>query len=453
MLQQISIFEKYQNTLPFMASPFTFSSFIEENIKYYENLTRDSIKQILENSDLEFRNSKDRKRRYYIKYIRPRTITTMAGIITYTRTIYTDRTTNKTYCYVDSKFGIRKHVKYTDDVGSEAFLKAASSNSMIKVGNDLGKEIHTKYTIEDDSIFAIPRQTIYNLLKRVKEINILDDNIKKQVKDLYILLDEKYIGNQNPKSPKIMAKCALILEGLDSSNKRHKYINKHYFTRVSDNYGEQLIDYITRLYDISYLKHIHVLADGGLWIKQVINDDIKPLGIKTTFYLDHFHFSNSLWTMTQNKKIYDLILNYIANGMFDDARKVLNTFKEKSPDKVKYFLNNKTSIKNMLNLKNMNCAAEQMISHHVASIFTSVPKAYSIENINRYLSTRDNLRNGENLKKIYLLGVYYNNDDSPITYINKTPIEITTKLNDNEIYKQGAEYRYVHYSLSYNHEF
>ena len=108
----------------------------------------------------------------------------------------------------------------------------------------------------------------------------------------------------------------------------------------------------------------------------------------------------------------------------------------------------------MLNLKHMNCAAEQVISHHIASIFTSVPKAYSIENINRYLSMRDNLRNGENLKKLYLLGVHHNsNDNSPITYIKKTPIETTTKLNDNEIYKQGAEYRYVHYSLSYNHNF
>ena len=61
MLQQNSIFEKYQNTLPILASPFTFSSFIEDNINYYENLTRKSIKEILESSDLEFRNSKDRK--------------------------------------------------------------------------------------------------------------------------------------------------------------------------------------------------------------------------------------------------------------------------------------------------------------------------------------------------------------------------------------------------------
>lgn len=453
MLQQNSIFEKYQNPFTLVASPFTFSGFIEDNIKYYEDLTRDSIKEILETSDKEFRNSKERKRRYYIKYVRPRTITTMAGVITYKRTIYIDRSTNKTYCYVDLKFGIRKRVKYTDDVGTEAFLRAADSNSMIKVGKELGRMIHTKYTIEDDFIFTIPRQTIYNLLKRVKEINIIDDKPKKTIKDLYILLDEKYIGNQDPKSPKIMAKCALVLEGLDSTNNRHKYINKHYFTRVSSNYGEELVDYIDKLYDIQSLKQIHILADGGAWIKQVINDDIRPLGIKTTFYLDHFHFSNSLWSLTQNKKIYDLILEYYASGMYADANQVLNTFIDKSPDKVKYFKNNKYSIHNMLNLKNMNCAAEQVISHHIASQFTSVPKAYSIDNINRYLSMRDNLKNGENLKKLYLLAIHDKNNNSPTTIINKTPIEYISKIDDSEQYKQGSQYRYIHYSLSFNHEF
>ena len=256
MLQQNSIFEKYQTTFPTIADSFTFAGFIEDNVNYYEEKTRISIKETLEKADADFKNSKDRKRRYYVKYTRPRTITTMAGTITYTRTIYKDLTSNKTYCYVDEKFGIRKHIKYSDDVGAMAYEMSSDNNSMIKVGKKLGKMINTKFTIKDNSIHQIPRQSIYNLIKRVKEINIIPKVPKKQVDDLYILLDEKYIGNNNPNSSKIMIKSALILEGIDTTNKRHKYINKHYFSRVSNHYGEELVDYIDKIYDNISLKLI-----------------------------------------------------------------------------------------------------------------------------------------------------------------------------------------------------
>lgn len=451
MLQQNSIFEKYQAPFPTIANSFTFAGFIEDNINYYEEKTRISIKEILEKADADFKSSNNRKQRYYVKYVRPRTITTMAGTITYTRTIYKDLTNNKTYCYVDEKFGIRKHIKYGDDVGAMAYEMSSDNNSMIKVGKELGKMINTKFTIKDNVVHSIPRQSIYNLIKRVKEINIIPKTPKKQVDDLYILLDEKYIGNNNPNNSKIMIKSALILEGIDTTNKRHKYLNKHYFSKVSSHYGEELVDYIDKIYDLESIKHIHVLADGGAWIKEVFNSQIKPLSSKTTFYLDYFHFSNALWSLTQDKKIYNILIDYYKHGMYDEILQVLKLYEDKS-DKITYLFNNKIFIHNMLNLKKMNCAAEQVISHHIASQFSSVPKAYSIDNINRYLSMRDNLRNGENLKELYLLAIN-SKDNSPATTINKNPVDYYKETKDSEQYRQGSEYRYVHYSLSYNNEF
>ena len=373
----------------------------------------------------------------------------MAGTITYKRTIYTDRTTNKRYCYVDEKFGIRKHIKYTDDVGAIIYNTSSDINSMIKTGGIIGKFIHSKFTLKNDSIFSIPRQSVYNILKRVKEIDIIPKGKKKDIDDLYILMDEKYISNNKPNNNKIMVKSASLVEGLDTSNNRHKYINPNYFSRYSTNFGDELINHIDNIYNLENIKHIHVLADGGNWIKEVFNSSIKPSVSKATFYLDHFHFKNTLWSIIQNKPIYNKIIYYYKNNMYDDIRKVLNLYKNDNTEKrIKYLLNNKVYIKNMLNLKNMNCAAEQVISHHISSQFTSVPKAYSEKNINRYLAMRDNYKNGENLKELYLLGLQ-DKTASPTTIINKKPIEYSPKLEDSEKYRQGSTYRYIHYSLSY----
>lgn len=453
MLQQNFIFEKHLLPFPNLADPFTFASFIEDYIGHFEELTRNSIKETLEKADEEFKNSKDRKRRYYIKYKRPRTFTCMAGTITYNRTIYIDRSTNKTYCYVDEKFGIRKRIKYTDDVGAKAYEMTSNNNSMIKVGEELGKMIHTKFTIKKDSIFAIPRQSIYNLLKRVKEINIVPKANKKIVDNLYILMDEKYIGNQEKDSSNIMVKSALINEGLIITNKRHKYLNPKYFSKVTNNFGEELVDFLDKYYDLEKVNKIHVLADGGTWIKEVFNSSIKPINNNSAFYLDKFHFTNTLWSIVSNKRIYYKIISYYKHSSYDDIRKALSVYRnEKTETRIKYLLNNKFSITNILNLKKMNCAAEQVISHHIASIFSSVPKAYKTNNINRYLSTRDNLKNGENLKEIYLLALH-SKDPSPITTIDKNPVDYYKEPKDSEQYKQGSEYRYVHYSLSYNNLF
>ena len=48
----------------------------------------------------------------------------------------------------------------------------ADENSMIKIGNEVGNLIHAKFSLKDNRDYAIPRQTVYNLMKRSKEIRI-----------------------------------------------------------------------------------------------------------------------------------------------------------------------------------------------------------------------------------------------------------------------------------------
>ncbi len=66
-----------------------------------QELALKSLLKTLEEMDTTYRDSSLRKRHYYIKNYRERTLITMFGKITYWRTIYEDKITGKSFTYVD----------------------------------------------------------------------------------------------------------------------------------------------------------------------------------------------------------------------------------------------------------------------------------------------------------------------------------------------------------------
>lgn len=412
-----------------LGDSYTFPSFISSICHLTEESIRNGIKKYLEELDTRFRCSDKRKDLYYVKDTVNRTIITMYGEITYKRTIYKDLRTGKPFCYVDTKMGIDKYIRYTNDVGSYVYDAYADENSMIKVGEEVGGLIHSKYSLMDKRINALPRQTIYNLIKRVKEIRKLPTGLRKEdVKDIYLLFDEKYIPCQDKLKNKetrkdMMVKSCLIVEGLDVTNKRHKYINSHYLTLHNEDMTKYLENFLNNKYNMDKVERIHFLSDGGSWIKGLYNDLLFPREKKIK-YLDKFHFSKSLWKIANDNDIYSSLISMLFRNEKDDLFKVIDGLSKVYTDRKeiieterKYLFNNYNEIINMLKLKDMNCSMEQVISHHIASEFTSVAKAYCSSNINRYLSMRDNYRNKENLKELYLYALNHNDED--VVLINK----------------------------------
>lgn len=417
-------------------SPANFVSYIEDTSLYWEKEIRQSIKEFLQEMDNKFRYSPGRKERYYVAYTGKRTIITMYGEVTYIRTLYKDRLDGSYYCYVDEKLGIDKYIRYTNDVASYAIEAYADENSMIKVGIELGNLIYAKFSLKDNRNSAIPRQTIYNLMKRSKEIRIETLTEKKVVDDIYILTDEKYLpehkktdGNSSSK----MIKTALIVEGLNTDNKRHKYINPQYLSLYkTENFAYEILNYLSNRYDLEKLKHIHVLGDGASWIKATANE-LKCPNVKLTQYLCKFHFSQGLWRIFKDKPLYLKAIDYLYH---DDKNSLYELFKtveitQTSKKNIEYIKNNYDLIQNSIRLKNMNCAMEQSISHHLHSEFDNVPKVYSDKNINRYCSYRDNYRNNENMKKLFITSLEDKNKNSNKTIINKN--QISLKIFDEQV--------------------
>ena len=68
---------------------------------------------------------------------------------------------------------------------------------MIKVGEEVGNLIYSKFSLSNNKKYALPRQTVYNLIKRSKEVRTLPNKEVKSIDDIYLLLDEKYIPCQD----------------------------------------------------------------------------------------------------------------------------------------------------------------------------------------------------------------------------------------------------------------
>lgn len=435
--------------LNFKGNSLSFPELIEDFCINVEKIVRQEIKQFLEDMDHKFRYSKDRVNNYYVNKTAKRTIICMYGEITYSRTIYKDRSTDKLFCYVDEKLGIDKYIRYTNDVACYAAEAYSDENSMIKIGNESGNLIHAKFSLCDNRIYNIPRQTIYNILKRVKPIRIKPEEDKKRIETLNILLDEKYLPDNKKvdtegnivKSSK-MTKAALIVEGLDKANtKRHKYINPQYYSVYkSDDFLNELLEYLDDHYELDKLKYINVLADGAKWIKTIANDMKLPYTI-TTQYLDKFHFHQSLWRICKDKDLYDKAVNYLYHNDKKDLYVLLDSLNKTDNDlkNINYIKNNYELIQNTIHLKNMNCAMEQAVSHHIHSQFDNVPKVYSDDGLKRYLSFRDNYRNNENMKILFLLALQDKDKETDKTVINKKPLN--TSFFDKQIKTQEYSVR------------
>ena len=445
----------------------TFARLIEDFSFNGEKMIREEIRSFLEKMDEDFRNSPGRTKDYYVNNTRERTIVTMFGEITYKRTIYRDRLSGKICCYVDEKLGIERYTRYTNDVAAYAAEAYCDENSMIKVGVELGNLIYAKFSLCDNRIHAIPRQTIYNLLSRVKPIRILpDEENRKEIDSLYILMDEKYLPDYSKKDEEgkkvrssKMNRCALICEGLDSSDKnRHKYINCSYFSLHKGEYSEELIEFIDARYDLKKLKHINVLADGANWIKEVAKEVSFP-EVETKQYLCRFHFHQALWRIFKNKDLYDKAVEYLYHENTKDLRALMDSVKTEGNQKdIAYINSNWKLIVNTIHLKGMNCAMEQCISHHLHSQFDNVPKVYSSKNLNRYLSFRDNYRSKENMRYLYLEALKDKDNESGRTLINKASLDFshfdeqiplpyyTASLTNGKnpvIFKPHDDYRFI----------
>ena len=291
-----------QNLVSPLSTSFSIDNYTELITNVSDHLyhqIRQTIIELIEKMDQNFRQLPNRSQRYYVKDKRPRTLITPIGIITFNRTIYQSRIDGSTYAHVDERLGLPKYDRYDPCVKAMVVEAYSKLNSMIKVGELIGDRIYSPFCLKPDrENYRISRQTVFNIITKVGQLIFEPPPTTSQINSLFIMADEKYIPLQNSHKEKAMIKAITIYEGRKSIKKRVTLLNKTVFFTEEGAIWEDIHHFLDGRYDLEKIKAIHILGDGAKWIKSGLSE-LKSADTNTTFSLDEFHYRQAINRITK----------------------------------------------------------------------------------------------------------------------------------------------------------
>ena len=388
-------------------------------IKSFDNIVNKSIiisiKTYLEQLDITYTNSPERKRKYDIKDYRSRTILTIFGEITFKRHFFKSKLDGSCFCYVDRQLGLKKY-QYFDPYIRSLVVEKAAQTSISATCREINELIGNR-------VYLNPK---FKLLSRQSARNIILDSLLAEEDDapletpeeIYIMADEKWIAtqrkidgskhNKNSHNKKVMVKSIVVFDGY-SKNKRRKLLNKKVFASKDENIINQSLDYINNVYDVSKIKRVFIMGDGASWIRVLPGYYKFEANTQIYFGLDKFHFKQALHHLAMNLTYENYLLNYILNDNKKAFNQLVDFIKKDKPKredtiskKYDYIMSHWKDIQRLYEHK-MSCPMESQISHNIASLTSSRPKGYSHKMLNKILNLRLKYLNSQNVKKLYLI--------------------------------------------------
>lgn len=415
-------------------------------------IAKQSLVTIFEAIDKSYSNSIERKHKYHIKAHLPRTILTVFGEITFTRTFYTDRDNKGSYCYLDRFLGLKKH-DYFDPYIKATIVEYSANNPIPTVVNMINDLIGNRIKLED-KIKYLNRQTIRNIILDSKlsnpELKQLDTP-----DTLYVIADEKWVHTQNNNNEDVMVKSIVVFDGI-KDKPRKSLNNKRIFASFKGNqFLEDTLDYLYYSYNLDKVRNIFVMGDGAKWIRTLTNHFQITNETNVIFALDKYHFKQAIHHICLDKSLENVLSSYVLNNNRKNFKLFCEEFIKSYPhrtdtinQKKEYIINN---WKNILNLYkyNLSCPMESQISHNIASLLTSRPKGYSLKMLDKILKIRLLFKNNENIKRLYLNNfnkntiVTINEENNYFSFKNKT-----TYINYNNLIKEP--FYKIPYDTSYH---
>ena len=396
-----------------------FADIIETIDKTSRELALSLVQQTLEDMDDAFFNSTERIRDFYVKVRRSRMLITVFGQVTFTRRIYQSKLDGRCFTYVDRKVGLPRYDRYDPTVKAKVVEAYADNNSMIKVGQIIGEQMMTSFSRDSNrKHFSLSRQTVHNIVKSTHKLYPKVNRYHTTPKTIYMMADEKYIPIQKLDKNRAMLKHCVLFEGVRVKGKRVTLINKLSFSSLEHKFWEHIHDFLVHVYDFDKIERIILMGDGASWIKAGAGE--LP---KATFILDKFHTFQAVSALTRNEIIrYNLRESIITND-FTTFKELIEVLKIKHEDdgsrldtikeKAKYLINHWDSIQRAHKAELPGCSMEAQISHNIASVFSSRPKAYALKNLEIYMSTRDLHLNGVDIIHAYLNTLTYKTSSKP----------------------------------------
>ena len=381
-----------------------------------------SLKAIFDSIDRGYKNSPERIHKYHIKARCKRTIMTIFGELTYNKTVYSNKYNKGSYCFIDDYLGLKKY-DYFDPYIKATILDYSANNPYSKVAKLINDMIGNRIKLKEP-FQIISRQTIRNII-------LSSDTSKKEYQELetkenlYIMADEKFIATQNNNNEDVMVKQIVVFDDRQTSNNRTKLVNKQTFASFENNdMLNECLDYLYYVYDMDKIKNIYVMGDGAKWIRNLRQHFVVNNTTNVSFNLDKFHFKQAIHHIGQGKDIEYYLTGYVINNNKKAFKECCEALMKSYPyrmqtinEKKEYILNNWFYINNLYKNK-LKCPMESQISHTLAYLFSSRPKAYSKKTLNKLLKLRLLYKNNNNIKLLFL----NNYNKKEILTINKEPL-------------------------------
>lgn len=366
-----------------------------------------SLESLFFSIDHGFKNSSERKHMYHIKAYNTRTIMTVFGEVTYNKTIYENKFTHEYFCYIDDFLGLPKY-DYFDPYIKACILDYSAKYPYSQVATIMNDLINKRINVDEAKKY-ITRQSIRNIILKA---TLSEEKIEEleTPESIYIMADEKFIATQNNNHNDAMVKSIVIFDGREEKDGRTVLKNKRVFADYESNCVEQSLDYLCYVYDVDKIKNVYVMGDGAKWIKNITQHYFFNKDTNLSFNLDGYHYNQAVNQITTTKYIelrdslLDLVMNDDKELFKDTCLSFMNKHKERTItiiNKMEYILNNWNYIKNLYN-HNLKCPMESQISHNIAALFSSRPKAYSLKMLNKLLKIRLLKINKNNVKLLYL---------------------------------------------------
>ncbi len=395
------------------------------------------LQALFENLDNIFKNSPERKEKYFInKSNVERTLITIFGTITFKRTLYQNKITGEYYFYLDDILALEPYQNY------DPLIKAILIEDSV-----LTNPNHTSFYSSLKNLnlinrlnFSIPRQTIYKFIqdakiRKVEYKEIPHENV------LYVMVDEKWIHEQDKENPGkkkwIMGKCFVTFTHIERKGKRTRLKGRHVFITSSDKPWKEFTNEIYKIYNFETLKTINLLSDAGSWILSGSSELKLYTNNKIIINTCEFHVKQKINRSTTDKELRLLIANIIyelenKHLFIKEMEKLIDgKIKEERKQKIigykNYILKH---WKGIINMKHSLCKSsmEAHIQHCMAAAFSSVPKAYSKNNIESYFKFQEMFLNGIDIFNYYL-DTYNSNED----YVYKKDKEVNFSIFDKKV--------------------
>lgn len=372
----------------------------------------ESIRMTFERIDLAFKESPWRKELYYVKGRHARTILTLFGEVRFEREYYVPKDgSGPGFFYVDTLFSLPKR-DYFDPMIKATIVEYSAAYSYTQVGELVCDKIGERFqTLDHRRLFRISRQTVHHIIKQA-DLDVPVEPRQDVVDTIHIQLDEKWVATQGTDGRKTEIKAAVVYTGIEREySGRNRLVNRHVITsdQSASHLRERLLDHILHTFDIRHVHHIILSGDGANWIKNTQFDLAFPEDVKTVFVLDRFHLERAIHHISSDPDIKQLLRSYITLPRTKAFRQLCDALIETSPERTDvmlqakdYILSNWKFIQHQRHPKFLGCSMEGHISHVLAALFTSRPKAHSRSTLTKRLRIRELFVNGVDIKATYL---------------------------------------------------